>query len=191
MTAITCYSALEQSWPSFSTRILSFMDELGLTSLRLHCDHVAIRVNNLDSAEQLKESVDEYGQIISENIINGRPILIIQLNQALLLGNIEVNYLELPFPNDKYYPVEGWEHIELVFPSKANDCQHLSDELQHAIPALIPIISGETHVKVKMSSPKGDKERLPNPTIAFKKNNLCIKIHPHSIKAIIDSEIST
>lgn len=39
-----------------------------------------------------------------------------------------------------------------------------------------------------MSSPKGDKERLANPTIAFKRDDVCIKVHPHGIKAVIASE---
>ncbi|MGS0726836.1 VOC family protein, partial [Shewanella sp. 0m-11] len=43
-------------------------------------------------------------------------------------------------------------------------------------------------IKVKMSSPKGDKERLANPTIAFKKDGICVKVHAHGIKAVIASE---
>ncbi|MCL1124337.1 VOC family protein [Shewanella surugensis] len=188
MTSIIHYAELVQSWPSFSKKIQSFMDELGFTALKLNCDHAAIRINHLDIAEQLKNHAHEYGQIISENNINGRPILIIQLNQALIIGDVNVHYLELPFPNDKHYPVEGWEHIELVFPSTAPDCQTLSDELQQALPALAPIMAGQSDIKIKMSSPKGDKERLANPTLAFKKDHICIKIHPHHIKDIIASE---
>ncbi|WP_350639928.1 VOC family protein [Psychrobacter sp. CAL606-MNA-CIBAN-0158] len=43
-------------------------------------------------------------------------------------------------------------------------------------------------MKVKQSSPKGDKERLANPTIAFKANGICVKVHPHDIQKIVESE---
>lgn len=188
MTSPLSFSNLLNSWPSFCEKIQSFMDELNISAYPFECDHVAIRVNQLTDAQQLKNNVHEYGEIISENIINGRPILIIKLNQALHLGSLTIDYLELPFPSDKHYPEEGWEHIELIFPSNAIDCQTLSHELLLAIPTLAPIMAHQTAIKVKMSSPKGDKERLANPTIAFKKHNICIKIHPHHIKTIIASE---
>ncbi|WP_299495077.1 VOC family protein [uncultured Shewanella sp.] len=188
MVSKTPFSLLLDSWPTFCANIDAFMEELGLTSHSLICDHVAIRVNQLSLANQLKTHVHEYGKIISENMINGRPILIIKLNQSLQLNHLIIDYLELPFPSHKRYPIEGWEHIELVFPSHAKDCQTLSHELQQAIPTLAPVIANQTAIQVKMSSPKGEKERLANPTIAFKKNNVCIKIHPHHIHTIISSE---
>jgi predicted metalloenzyme YecM len=41
---------------------------------------------------------------------------------------------------------------------------------------------------MKLSSPKGEGERLANPTVAFKHDNICIKLHPHSLKNIVASE---
>ncbi|WP_299005553.1 VOC family protein [uncultured Shewanella sp.] len=188
MTSPLSFSNLLHSWPSFCKKIQSFMNELDISTYPFECDHVAIRINQLTDALQLKNNVHEFGDIISENIINGRPILIIKLHHSLHLGALTIDYLELPFPSEKRYPEQGWEHIELIFPSNAIDCQTLSDELLLAIPKLAPIIANQTSIKVKMSSPRGDKERLPNPTIAFKKHNICIKIHPHHIKTIIASE---
>nr|WP_313906615.1 VOC family protein [Shewanella algae] len=43
-------------------------------------------------------------------------------------------------------------------------------------------------MKLKASSPKGEAERLANPTLAFKAGGVCVKVHPHSIQAIIASE---
>ncbi|WP_298768848.1 VOC family protein [uncultured Shewanella sp.] len=188
MTSTLSFSNLLNSWPSFCENIQSFMDELGISTYPFECDHVAIRINQFTVAQQLKNQIHEFGEIVSENIINGRPILIIKLNQTLHLGHFTIDYLELPFPSDKHYPIEGWEHIELIFPSNAIDCQELTHELLLAIPTLRPIIANQTAIKVKMSSPKGEKERIANPTIAFKKHNICIKIHPHHIKTIIASE---
>ncbi len=46
----------------------------------------------------------------------------------------------------------------------------------------------EQGVKIKLSSPKGEGERLNNPTVAFKHQGICIKLHPHSLKKIVESE---
>ncbi|MGX9462458.1 VOC family protein [Shewanella sp. A14] len=182
------YQYLLQTWPDFSQRITAFIHRLGLDSLSLHCDHTALRVNDIRTAQLLADEFSLHGKIISNNMINGRPILIIKLVEPLVIGTMRIQCVELPFPSDKAYPVEGWEHIELVFPSRAKNCDELVAELIEKAPLLADIIAGNSDIKVKQSSPKGDNERLANPTIAFKANGICVKVHPHDIQAIIASE---
>jgi hypothetical protein len=188
-------SELEQTWPTFSRQILDFIAELKLDKLALHCDHVALRVNAIATAEALKNYFAAQGRIISNNIINGRPIVIIELDTPLQLGEMSIECVELPYPGDKRYPIEGWEHIELILPCEAQTCEELQQELMMAAPPLARLLAEESEVMtengaitVKRSSPKGEHERLPNPTIAFKRDHLCIKVHSHGIKAVIASE---
>ncbi|WP_137221173.1 VOC family protein [Shewanella sp. MEBiC00475] len=193
------YQHLQQTWPDFSQRITAFMHRLGLDSLSLQSDHAALRVNDNHLAQLLADEFSKHGKIISNNMINGRPILIIKLIEPLVIGTMKIQCVELPFPSDKAYPVEGWEHIELVFPSLAKTCDELVAELIEKAPQLAKVIAGNTiagsdensDIKVKQSSPKGDNERLANPTIAFKANGICIKVHPHDIETIIASEQSS
>lgn len=206
------YEQLIQSWPAFETQIVAFLKTLDLADKALFYDHVALRVNSIASANALKDAFSHKGKVISDNIINGRTILIIELDTPLTLGRFSIACVELPYPSDKVYPQEGWEHIELVIDSKAKDCETLSKDLLTLCPTLSPLLnqgqsplpqseqtaeseqsrspdlSALAEIKVKMSSPKGDKERLANPTIAFKRDNVCIKVHPHGIKAVIASE---
>jgi predicted metalloenzyme YecM len=198
------YKTLLNDWQAFSQSILSFIDTLGLSDARLDCDHVALRVNSAQAASALEDEFSHMGNIISKNMINGRPILIIELNQPLMLGPYKIDCVELPYPSEKTYPVEGWEHIELVINSQAQTCQELAQALSTNYPPLATLLSNESDtsdisdnsisggnnsgISVKMSSPKGDNERLANPTIAFKQGNICVKLHTHTIKAIIASE---
>ncbi|MCG9711576.1 VOC family protein [Shewanella insulae] len=182
------FDALNKQWPTFSQAILDFMKELGLDSLDLECDHAALRVNTSQGADSLREAFCRQGKIISDNMINGRPILIIALDTPLVLGELAIDCIELPYPGDKRYPVEGWEHIELVMPGGATTTETLREQLLERLPTLVAVLDQQTDVKVKMSSPQGEHERLANPTIAFKRGNLCIKVHPHGIKAVIASE---
>ncbi|MCS6237168.1 VOC family protein [Shewanella baltica] len=203
------YEQLTQSWPAFEAQILALLETLGLADKALVCDHVALRVNSIASADALRDTFSRVGKIISDNIINGRTILIIELDTPLTLGQFSIACVELPYPSDKVYPQEGWEHIELVIDSKAKDCDTLSQDLLALCPKLSALLPSEqaaepvpssslglnsqgiaslAGIKIKMSSPKGDKERLANPTIAFKRDDVCIKVHPHGIKAVIASE---
>lgn len=203
------YEQLTQSWPAFEAQILALLETLDLADKALVCDHVALRVNSIASADALRDAFSCVGKIISDNIINGRTILIIELDTPLTLGQFSIACVELPYPSDKVYPQEGWEHIELVIDSKATECDTLSRDLLALCPKLSALLPSEqaaepvpssslglnsqgiaslAGIKIKMSSPKGDKERLANPTIAFKRDDVCIKVHPHGIKAVIASE---
>lgn len=203
------YEQLIQGWPAFEAQILALLETLDLADKALVCDHVALRVNSIACADALKDAFSRIGKIISDNIINGRTILIIELDTPLTLGQFSIACVELPYPSDKVYPQEGWEHIELVIDSKAKDCDTLSRDLLALCPKLCALLPSEqaaepvlssslglnsqgiaslAGIKIKMSSPKGDKERLANPTIAFKRDDVCIKVHPHGIKAVIASE---
>lgn len=203
------YEQLTQSWPAFEAQILALLETLDLADKALVCDHVALRVNSIASADALRYAFSRVGKIISDNIINGRTILIIELDTPLTLGQFSIACVELPYPSDKVYPQEGWEHIELVIDSKATECDTLSQDLLALCPKLSALLPSEqaaepvlssspdlssqglaslAGIKIKMSTPKGDKERLANPTIAFKRDDVCIKVHPHGIKAVIASE---
>jgi predicted metalloenzyme YecM len=198
------YKTLLNDWQVFSQSILSFIDTLGLSDARLDCDHVALRANSTQAARMLENEFSQVGKIISKNMINGRPIVIIELNQPLMLGPYKIDCVELPYPSEKTYPAEGWEHIELVVNSQVQTCEELAQELSKTYPQLATLLSNESNtsdisgnsisgginsgISVKMSSPKGDNERLANPTIAFKQGTICVKLHTHTIKAIIASE---
>ncbi|EBR1588486.1 metalloprotein, partial [Salmonella enterica] len=43
-------------------------------------------------------------------------------------------------------------------------------------------------IVVKTSSPQGEHERLPNPTLAVTDGRVTVKFHPWSIEAIVASE---
>lgn len=180
---------LTQSWDDFVLKINALMDELGISRNKFACDHAAIRVNSTAQADLLRVFFKQYGKVISANIINGRPILIIELEKPLMLNQTPVQYIELPYPSDKTYPAEGWEHIELIIPGEAKSIEQLKLHTITFVPKMKSVINeASKDIKIKYSSPKGEKERIPNPTIAIKQNGICIKLHSFSIKAIIDSE---
>ncbi|MGU0015824.1 VOC family protein [Escherichia coli] len=120
---------------------------------------------------------------MSENMINGRPICLFKLHEPVQVA-LAVFYCGATVAREKRYPHEGWEHIEIVLPGdpetlNARALALLSDE-----GLSLPGIS------VKTSSPKGEHERLPNPTLAVTDGKTTIKFHPSSIEEIVASEQS-
>lgn len=176
--------------PAFIARIEALAMELGLSLTDYQADHIALRVNDWALAEQLHQAWLAYGEEWSNNAINGRPIVVIGFHQPLQVGAWTIEALELPYPGDKQYPQEGWEHIEFVIPSQAANTDALKVVLDEELPALAKNWAGlaDQGITLKASCPSGEKERLANPTYAFKKDGVCIKLHPCSLKAVIASE---
>ncbi|MFU0780825.1 MAG: Protein yecM [Citrobacter braakii] len=90
--------------------------------------------------------------------------------------------VELPWPGEKRYPHEGWEHVEIVLPGEVETLN------ARALALLSDHGLSQPGIFVKTSSPKGERERLPNPTLAVSDGSVTIKFHPWSIEAIVASE---
>ncbi|GIC75336.1 VOC family protein [Moritella sp. F3] len=187
------YQDLTQQWPAFSDAILAFSQQLGLCkqgnlkSEALWCDHVALRVNDIAVATSLLAEFKQRGEVISDSMINGRPIYIIVLDEPVQLGDWQIDCVELPFPG-KYYPQQGWEHIELVLPGNATTMAELEQSLRMVSPNIDAVLASDSSIKIKHSAPQAAGETLANPTIAFKQGDICIKVHSAGIKAVVASE---
>lgn len=174
--------------PSFVARIEALAREMNLSLTAYQADHLALRVNDWEMAEALHQAWLVYGEEWSRTMINGRPIVVIGFHQPLKVGPWQIEALELPYPGEKRYPQQGWEHIEFVIPSKAGTTEALKAVLDETFPRLPWDGLAAQGIQVKASSPASEHERLPNPTYAFKKEGVCIKLHPCSLKAVIASE---
>lgn len=177
--------------PIFIGKIQHLADVLGLDLSAYQADHIALRINDTILAQQAREAWSLYGDEISQAQINGRPIIVSTFHQPLTAAVWSLECLELPFPAlGKTYPQQGWEHVEFVVPSQAQTADDYLDDLKANFSRLNETIESldMLNITMKLSSPKGDGERLNNPTVAFKHGGVCIKLHPHSLKAIVASE---
>ncbi|QKJ87506.1 VOC family protein [Paramixta manurensis] len=168
--------------PRFEQALTELAGLVGLELTGLTADHISVRCHQVATAERWKRGLSQLGTLFSENQINGRPICLFALRQPLQVGPWAIDVIELPWPGNKLYRHEGWEHVEIVLRGEpetlgARAMALLSDE-----GLLRPGISFKT------SSPKGDKERLPNPTLAVTNGVVTIKFHPWTLKEIVASE---
>lgn len=179
--------------PAFIGKIQQLSELLHLDLAPFQADHIALRINQDDLALASHQAWLNEGLEISNAMINGRPIIVVLFEHPLEAGHWNIECLELPYPAPgKLYPEQTWEHVEFVIPSQAQTADEYLQDILRLFPRLAEHWDQliEQGIKVKLSSPKGEGERLNNPTVAFKHNGVCIKLHPHSLKAIVESELA-
>ncbi len=110
------------NWPilrrisRFSDALQRFTARLGLEIAGLDADHISLRCHQNTTAERWRRGLEQCGTLLSENMINGRPICLFKLAEPVCVAHWRFHIVELPWPGEKRYPHEGWEHIEIVLP---------------------------------------------------------------------------
>lgn len=102
--------------PRFSDALERFTARLGLEIAGLDADHISLRCHQNTTAERWRRGLEQCGTLLSENMINGRPICLFKLAEPVCVAHWRFHIVELPWPGEKRYPHEGWEHIEIVLP---------------------------------------------------------------------------
>ena len=150
--------------PRFTAALTELSTRVGLDITPLVADHISLRCHQNTTAERWRRGLEQCGELLSENIINGRPICLFKLHEPVNVAHWQLNIVELPWPG----AAETLNARALAL---------LSDEGL-----------SQPGISVKTSSPKGEHERLPNPTLAVTDGKTTIKFHPWSIEEIVASE---
>ena len=164
-------TALYQELPLFQEKIQQLAAVMKVNLADYQIDHLALRANTEEKAKNWLTELLKCGRILSDNIVNGRPIYLI----------------ELEFPKNKQYPQETWEHIEIVMPFLSHES--VEDWVNRICNTFL--WKELTQLTMKVSEPKVEGEQLPNPSIAVSfvdktENHVCIKVHPYTIKKILE-----
>ena len=168
--------------PRFTQAFTELATRLGLDIAPLEADHISLRCHQNATAERWRRGFEQCGELLSENIINGRPICLFRLREPVSVAHWQFTVVELPWPGEKRYPHEGWEHIEIVLPGEPETLN------ARALALLADEGLSQPGIFVKTSSPKGERERLPNPTLAVTDGQVTVKFHPWTIDQIVASE---
>ena len=179
-------TALYREYQDFERKIQALATEMRVNLTDYVIDHLALRVNSSEMGQNWLVRLLKCGTILADNLVNGRVIYLIQLDEPLPFLNQFIDIIELPFPKDKTYRYETWEHIEFVLPFLAKES---TNEWITRVQSIF-LWNQFDALTIKVSEPKAEGELLPNPSIAVSlKNNLqnhtSIKVHPYSIKKIV------
>lgn len=175
-------SDLEQDLTRFEQALQQFAERLGLDLSEHEADHVAVRCHQFATAERWKAGLLQMGSQFSEAMIKGRLICLFKLHQPLSVAGWQVDVIELPWPGEKLYRHEGWEHVEIVLRGEPDTLG------MRAMALLSDHALTQPGISFKTSAPKGENERLPNPTLAVTDGQTTIKFHPWRLEEIVASE---
>lgn len=173
---------LANDLPHFAAAVSRLAERLMLDLTTLEADHVAVRCHQESIAERWKNGLLQQATLLSEKAINGRPIALFELHNPLIIAGVNINIIELPWPGETRYRHQGWEHLEFVLRGEPQTLGNRAMALFSDSALLQPGISFKT------STPRGEDEVLPNPTLAVTDGEVTFKFHPWSLKEIIASE---
>ena len=173
---------LKSDLERFEESLQNFAQRLGLSLCDHEIDHIAVRCHQDTTAARWQQGLQQMGTEFSSAVINGRPICLFKLDQPLIVAGCQIDVVELPWPGEKRYRHEGWEHVEVVL---RGDPESLG---MRAMALLSDAALTQPGISFKTSAPKGENERLPNPTLAVTDGQTTIKFHPWRLEEIVASE---
>lgn len=168
-----------------------------LSNIEFNIDHLAIRTNDFNTFHKWCDLLWSESLLMSDNMINGRPIHIYELSEAFDFCGFMIDTIELIAPSNKHsVESEGFEHLEIYFP------QFDIDNVSRVInPLLIKAKQYGFKGKYKKQTPMYPGS-LPDTSLTIEipvgktrdiiqenQQKIKIKLHTYHIKDIIDSEI--
>lgn len=172
---------------SFGLRLQNALNQFGILDKckDLSICHACVRIKNPDNVTELKENVSEVGKIISSAIVNGREILIIQLDIPLTISDWHVRGIELPYPKQIHAYENGLEHVEFVLSGTENTMDAIREKL-FEIMENVSIEELKQKYSYSEDEPEVEGNQKSNPTIALKVNGIGIKFHALSIQDVVN-----
>jgi predicted metalloenzyme YecM len=117
-------------------------------------DHICYRADSLKTYEELKENFSQFGELLIEAPVSGRPIATYKLKTPIKFKDWIIGLVELPAPKASKITKKGFEHIEVVidlsFETLQERYKHLTLDLKGLAKELNPeleIVLGERNIK--------------------------------------------
>lgn len=191
MTERTSFEQQSSKLQEFERKTREFLEGFELDISAQEIDHLCIRYRDPANVDALvQELVAAGGTIISDKLIAGRAIYIVELAEPVTFMGKQVPCLEIPYPkNPHQYDEDGWEHFEVVIPGPFVTTELMYDAFRAQFPGLDADKLQEEGI-LTVSEPKVDSgKQAPNPHVTLEREKgFAIKFHPMSIKNVVNLE---
>jgi len=149
----------------FLNNIFTLLEKDGIDVTDYELDHICYRVAGQARYEELKQALFQYGSLLVEAQIGGRPVSTFHLNDPLTFNKREIPCLELPAPKEGSYYPEGYEHVEFVIDLDFSKFREL-----------YPQVNFDTQ----------SMNKKINPDIKIDYATCSVKFHHYSLKEVIE-----
>ena len=123
-------------------------------------DHICYRVETKARYHEVYEKLKQFGVLLGENNVNGRPIATFELNEYIRAAGWTVPYVELPAPKENSFYAEGLEHAELVVVGSLERFMDRHTDLAFSHTGLSKIVNPEAGLKAEGISVKFHEQQL-------------------------------
>ena len=148
----------------FLDQIFEALDQSQIDVSNMELDHICYRVENQVQYEDIKKQLLQEADLLSETLINSRPICSFKLNTAILYKKRTIWVVELPSPKTGSPYKKGFEHVEFV----------CDESLEY-------FIEKHSHLSFDLN---GFQKKV-NRDIRLKYNFGSVKFHEHSLEYVI------
>ena len=105
---------LIDGYKQFIKKAVSRLKELGIDISNMDLDHFGFQASSDKEYDRLLPKALKSGILLTEQIVNGRRVSIIKLNNPLKFKNYYIQAYELVAPKKNQICKSGLEHIEVV-----------------------------------------------------------------------------
>lgn len=171
---------------AFGEKLSAMLQDLKIEKecKKLEIDHVCLRLKNPEHVASVRKELESIGKEISCENVNGRDIMIFQLDEPLHIGDWKVYGIELPFPKPNHKYEDGWEHVEFVLSEAESTMSSMKKTFFEKFNHLnVDILQDKYEYSEDMPEAEGDQ--LPNPTISVEADGIGVKFHAKSIQEVV------
>ncbi|MFZ4714707.1 MAG: VOC family protein [Bacteriovoracaceae bacterium] len=151
----------------FLNKLMKHLDQAQIEVKDFMIDHLCYRVQSLSEYEEMKEKLSQYGKLLTEEEVGGRPIASFKLFNPLSYFEKKIPLIELPAPKKNSVHKSGLEHAEMVIP-------HTFEQMM----AIYPHVSFVT---------KGLEKKF-NPELEIEFSDMAVKFHHLPLESVIAIE---
>ncbi len=150
---------------TFLKNLFEQLDNTGIDVSTLHMDHICYRTSSFADYELIHHRLLEHGALLSDKVIAGRPISVIEMGEVYFYDTRPIDIIELPSPKTNSPYLKGYEHIEFV----------IDGDLEAFM---------KKHPRINFDL-KG-LNKMINRDIRLRLNGGAVKFHEHSLKYVIN-----
>jgi HAD superfamily hydrolase (TIGR01549 family) len=99
---------------NFFRDLVSELTRIGIPAIALTSDHLCFRVSTLTEYEVYKLHLSSHGELLTESLVNGRPISTFRLTNPFQTESHTIELIELPAPKPETSYRSGFEHAEFI-----------------------------------------------------------------------------
>ncbi|MBC7419549.1 MAG: VOC family protein [Bdellovibrio sp.] len=150
----------------FLQQLTTELIDLKIPAHALECDHLCYRVVSFEEYGFYKKALILHGKLLTEAVVNGRPICTFLLTEPFQTETHIVKLIELPAPKTGANYASGFEHAEFIL-------KESFDQFTAKFPNLTFSLAGNQTI---------------NPELCLKLNEKQVKFHYQSLKRVIEIE---